>query len=76
MNLLAWRRLIATTNGYLGTAVAAAEPPGRFCMMFGCNETLVLWLQGDGYHVILECYIQGTMRGEIVQDVKDRDFQV
>lgn len=61
------RSLIRTKSGYLGMAPLATRPGDVIAILLGCNCPVVLRRFDDGLHRIIgECYIQGLMDGEIL----------
>lgn len=60
------RRLFWTKGGYLGLANPYCEPGDCVCIVFGCNNPLVLRRAGNVWEVIGEAYVHGIMNGEAV----------
>ncbi|KAK7755418.1 hypothetical protein SLS62_002645 [Diatrype stigma] len=76
INALAWRRLMGTRGGRMGTAPAAAKVGDRVAVLQGCSVPMVLRENGDGWVVVGECYVHGVMDGEVLaasskEDVRD-----
>lgn len=70
MRVLAWRRLVTTSGGYLGLVPAGAIAGDVVAMIIGCNVPLLLrpvkW-ETARFSVIGECYVHGVMYGEVVE---------
>ncbi|KAI1287920.1 heterokaryon incompatibility protein-domain-containing protein [Xylaria venustula] len=71
INAMAWRRLLGTKGGRMGTAPAAARIGDQIGVLLGCSMPLVLRKSGDGWTVIGECYVHGVMEGEVLESEKD-----
>jgi len=69
------RRLITTTNGYLGTAPEAVLKGDILAILYGCNYPVVLRPCGDCYMLIGESYIDGAMDGELVEAMNRGEFE-
>ncbi|PVH84100.1 hypothetical protein DL98DRAFT_652138 [Cadophora sp. DSE1049] len=65
------RRLITTTNGYLGTAPEAALEGDFLAILYGCSYPVVVRPSGDSYLLIGESYIDGVMGGEL-EEARER----
>lgn len=65
MQVMAWRRLITTNEGYMGLAPAASRAGDLFAIVPGCDIPLVLRQEGDCFRVLRESYVHGLMSGEI-----------
>ncbi|KAI1349839.1 heterokaryon incompatibility protein-domain-containing protein [Xylaria sp. FL0043] len=70
INAMAWRRLMGTRGGRMGTAPAAARIGDQIGLLLGCSMPLVLRKAGDGWLVIGECYVHGVMDGEVLASDK------
>jgi hypothetical protein len=62
------RRLITTTNGYIGLAPSGVERGDKVCVLLGCHVPLVLRPVGGQFKVLGDAYLHGIMQGEAVQD--------
>jgi hypothetical protein len=67
MQVLAWRRLITTNEGYMGLAPAATRAGDFVAIVPGCDVPLVLRPEGNCFRVLGESYVHGMMSGEIVK---------
>jgi hypothetical protein len=67
MQVLAWRRLITTNEGYMGLAPAATRAGDFVAIVPGCDVPLVLRPEGKYFRVLGESYLHGMMSGEIVK---------
>ncbi|KAH6879268.1 heterokaryon incompatibility protein-domain-containing protein [Alternaria rosae] len=66
------RALITTTSGYFGMAPVATRSGDVIAILLGCNCPVVLRPCDDGlYRIIGECYIQGLMNGEILNQEQE-----
>lgn len=65
------RQLLYTTEGYLGLAPQGAIPGDEITVIAGCEAPLVLRREGDYYIVVGECFVQGLMRGELKEKIKN-----
>lgn len=70
------RRVITTEKGYIGKASRPVERGDVVVVLWGCSVPLLLrncFVNGQGknvYRIVGECYIQGIMDGEVVQQVE------
>ena len=67
MQVLAWRRLITTNEGYMGLAPAATRAGDFVAIVPGCDVPLVLRPEGNCFRILGEAYVHGIMSGEIVK---------
>jgi hypothetical protein len=67
MQVLAWRRLITTNEGYMGLAPAATRVGDFVAIVPGCDVPLVLRPEGNSFRVLGESYVHGMMSGKIVK---------
>lgn len=65
------KRLAVTTSGYICVVKEGAQPGDVLAVVFGCSVPLLLRRKGDTFQIIAECYIQGMMKGEIVDLIRD-----
>ncbi|TGJ82702.1 hypothetical protein E0Z10_g6056 [Xylaria hypoxylon] len=70
VNSMAWRRLMGTQSGRMGTAPAAAQLGDRIALLLGCSVPMVLREKKDGWVVVGECYVHGVMDGEVLESEK------
>jgi hypothetical protein len=75
------RRLITTTNGYIGLAPSGVREGDRVCVLLGCHMPLVLRPVNDQFHVIGDVYLHGVMHGEAIEGLEGgictlRDFDL
>jgi len=66
----AWRmRLVVTQQGYVGMAPREARKGDLVCVLLGYSVPAVLRRQDGGtFELIGECYMQGFMEGQVLQD--------
>lgn len=71
------RRLITTTNGFVGIAPEPSQPGDLVCVMLGCSVPIVLRPQKELYTVVGSCYVHGLMEGEAIewQRTGEREFE-
>ena len=69
------RKLITTSNGYLGLTVQAVQPGDRIFLLFGSKSPVVLRadVKYGGYRVVGEVYLAGCMNGEAMGRGKVED---
>lgn len=62
-------RLMTSRNGRIGMAPRNAEKGDVICILFGCSVPIVLRRSGhkDQYTVVGECYLDGHMEGEALE---------
>lgn len=63
------RRLFTTVDGYFGIGPRTLIPGDRICILKGCALPLLVRVGRDHEHfqVIGECYVQGIMDGEVLE---------
>jgi hypothetical protein len=76
MNVLAWRRLVATASGRIGLAPAGAREGDVVAVLVGCSVPIVLRKSGEGWSVVGECYLHGVMGGEVVRQVEAGELRL
>ncbi|KAI9652612.1 MAG: hypothetical protein M1821_008359 [Bathelium mastoideum] len=64
------RRLMVGESGILGMAPDAAQKGDTVCVLYGCSVPVVLRkVVGEEYYVLIgECFLEGFMSGEAVQN--------
>ncbi|KAK0725105.1 heterokaryon incompatibility protein-domain-containing protein [Lasiosphaeris hirsuta] len=67
------KRLATTESGHVGMAPLRAKKGDVVCVLFGCSVPVVLRSQGASFEFIGECYLDGYMNGEILD--QDRSVQ-
>ncbi|KAF2636548.1 hypothetical protein P280DRAFT_409422 [Massarina eburnea CBS 473.64] len=75
------RRLMVTTDGYVGMAPCRARLSDVVVILFGCSIPLVLRRVGragrrEMWQVVGEAYIHGFMNGEINKRVQEDEMEV
>jgi hypothetical protein len=78
------RRLMTTTNGYLGWApdniYGSDEDQTRkddlICIIFGCSNPIVIRPYGKLFKVVGEAYVHGLMEGEAMKFLETGGYQV
>jgi hypothetical protein len=63
-------RLFLTEKGYIGLAPLGAQKGDIVCVLCGSEVPLLLRRYGDEYVLIGECFVQGLMDGEIIDEFK------
>lgn len=62
-------RLIVTQQGYVGMAPRYAKKGDLICVLLGCHVPIALRrVSGTTFEVVGECYMQGFMKGQALQD--------
>ena len=66
------RRLMVTSEGFVGMAPCRARPGDVVAVLFGCSIPLVLRKVGatEGWQIVGEAYADGFMNGEVGQLLK------
>ncbi|KAH8749956.1 heterokaryon incompatibility protein-domain-containing protein [Hyaloscypha sp. PMI_1271] len=64
------RSFFVTKKGYLGLAPQAAKRDDLICVLFGCDEPLIIRKIGCHYVLIGDSYIYGIMNGEVLQEMR------
>lgn len=64
------RRLIKTSSGYLGLASRHADARDAMALLAGSQAPFVLRKTGKYYKVVGDCYVHGTMDGELWDEGK------
>lgn len=68
--------MFQTANGYIGLCEGVVQAGDLVCVLFGCQEPVVLRPIGDIYEFIGVCYVLGFMEGEALQQVSDGNLQI
>ncbi|PQE26581.1 heterokaryon incompatibility -domain-containing protein [Rutstroemia sp. NJR-2017a BBW] len=75
------RKMITTSEGYLGLAPEEVQQDDVVAILYGCNFPVILRACGKRYTMIGESYIHGIMNGEVVEvwekgksNYKEEDF--
>lgn len=61
-----WRRLMTTSNGYIGIAPKQALPGDCICVLPGCYDPMVLRQIDESFEIVGPCYVCGIMQGEAI----------
>ena len=71
------KRMLITSQGYLGMAPLSAEKGDIIVIIQGCKVPVVLRPRpgGEDYQVVGEAYVKGFMKGEGVEGMKESDFK-
>lgn len=67
------RRLVFTSNGYIGLAPTEAETGDMVCVLFGGETPFILRPMDEHWLLIGDCYIHGIMDGEAVADAEKKE---
>ncbi|KAK8113326.1 heterokaryon incompatibility protein-domain-containing protein [Apiospora sp. TS-2023a] len=67
------RCFFITKNGKLGMGTGFLDTDDIICVPFGCCTPIILRKEGDSdeYRFIGDCYVDGYMNGEVIQQWKD-----
>lgn len=60
------RCLIITSQGFLGLASLGVQPGMDLCILIGCSVPVVLAAHENHHHFRGDAYVQGWMRGEVL----------
>ncbi|CZR69830.1 uncharacterized protein PAC_19730 [Phialocephala subalpina] len=75
-NALTGRRLMTTTEGYLGLAIREARQGDLVAILYGCSCPVILRRRGDGtFHFVGEAYMHGIMDGEAMDRLQAGKYQ-
>ncbi|KAI1360286.1 heterokaryon incompatibility protein-domain-containing protein [Xylaria arbuscula] len=70
------RRFVVTQKGRMGIVPRHAKLGDAIFILKGCNAPLILRPAGDGtYSILGECYIDGIMHGEAMEDLAAGRYQ-
>lgn len=73
-------RLMTTLGGRIGMASQRATRGDIICIIYGCSVPMLLRKkeEEDVYIVIGECYVDGCMQGEVLQDGQyaEKEFRI
>lgn len=73
------RRLVVCEKGFLGMAASRARKGDLVVVLLGCSIPLVLRKHGEDFELIGECYLDGFMDGECLEEESDfmeREFKL
>ena len=70
MGCLFNRRLIRTSQGYIGIAYDAAKVGDAIAVCQGGRLPLVVRREGERWRLIGDCYVHGIMQGEVFAEEK------
>jgi hypothetical protein len=70
------RRLMTTTNGYLGLRPVKAEKGDIMCILLGSSRPIALGPSGERYLIVGDCYVHGIMEGEAMAWLETRECQM
>lgn len=72
LNMVGFRRVFTTVDGYIGIGPPLMEEGDVICLLNGVNIPFVIRKYGDGgYRLVGECYVHGMMFGERMTGVKE-----
>lgn len=69
------RRLAVTEGGYIGVMPRVAQQGDVVALILGCSCPILLRPHGDTFRIVAECYVQGIMQGEILQQLVERNWE-
>ncbi|KAH7381815.1 heterokaryon incompatibility protein-domain-containing protein [Cadophora sp. MPI-SDFR-AT-0126] len=64
------RRLVVCEKGNLGMAACRARKGDLVVVLLGCSVPLVLRREGKAFELVGECYLDGFMNGEALEEEK------
>lgn len=67
------RRFFATKGGLLGQASDKTRKGDLICILYGSKIPFVLRRNRLGYEIVGECYVNGIMRGEALQNAPEKE---
>jgi len=72
------RRLITTTTGHFGLAPSIVHPEDQIFVILGCSVPVILRRcdEKKEYEVVGECWVDGFMRGEAVQQLGSGQYNL
>jgi len=70
------RRLMTTSQGYVGYASKHARPGDTICVILGCCDPMILRKNGDYLEIVGLCYVAGIMNGEIMGMVQTGEREI
>ncbi|OCL15389.1 hypothetical protein AOQ84DRAFT_370426 [Glonium stellatum] len=76
MLMIPQQRLIITKRGFMGLAMAHVEVGMHVCILLGCSVPVLLEKHSNHYHFKGSCYIQGWMKGEILDEMGGSDEDI
>lgn len=63
---LSGRKLVVTEQGYMGLAPYWVEVGYALAVLLGCSVPVILQRHGSHFHLQGDCFVQGWMRGEML----------
>jgi hypothetical protein len=66
------KSFFVTNDGYIGLGPPGATTGDRICVVLGCDVPLVIRPAGSRFVVVGACYVYGMMKGELVQEARER----
>jgi len=61
-------------KGYLGLGPRGAGKGDVICLLYRCTVPLVVRREGSSFQVVGDAYVYGMMKGEMVDKVKEGEF--
>lgn len=65
---LSGRSVLATSNGWIGLGPINKAPGDVICVIEGADVSFVLRPTADCFRLVGECFVQGLMCGELLED--------
>jgi hypothetical protein len=59
-----------TIKGHLGFGPASVREGDQLCVLYGATVPFILRSYGESYNLIGECYVDGFMNGEAVEQCR------
>jgi hypothetical protein len=64
------KRLMTTTDGRIGMVPQSSRPGDQVWIIFGCSVPVVVRVSGERKELVGECYVDGIMDGEAVEEYR------
>lgn len=76
-NIMLYRRLLMTEQGYIGMAPAEVRKADRVCLLLGCRVSVLLRKHEEGeYELVGDVYVHGIMNGRLRVRRKLEDYEI
>ncbi|KAI0469728.1 hypothetical protein GGR56DRAFT_245695 [Xylariaceae sp. FL0804] len=67
-------RLMTTREHNVGMASRNARSGVAICILYGCSVPVLMRSVRDGYMLVGECYLDGYMYGEILNEPRETEY--
>ena len=61
---------MTTTDGRIGMVPQSSRPGDQVWIVFGCSVPVVVRVSGERKELVGECYVDGIMDGEAVEEYR------